>query len=756
MSPDQVRRSRLTFGGNVKRALCGLCPARCGMLVEVEDDRPVRFIGDLENPTAAGKLCIKATASLELHDHPDRVDHVLKRVGRRGDGRWEQIPWEQAMDEIAAKLGDIRDREGPEALALLGGTQHGSSDWGSWRFAAQWGTPNFINQGRNCGAGSLITETAMYGWDTVSAGFDPVATKCLVMWGSNFAESNPIGWPVVRRLVAEGRLKLIVIDPRRTKSADIATLHLAPRPRTDGALALGLIRVLIEEGLYDKAFVEQWCLGFEEVRTEVAEWTPERTSEITDVPADLIVAAARMYARHAPARISFGVSTSQIGEGAARSALLGQAILRSISGNLDVPGGEALNDEPFEILDYLPNIGFRSLIDHPRRTRDNVNAGDISVSSVAGYTAFCETMARVQPDGHTAAQYMLFTSQPHLYRAILEHEPYSVRAVIVQSGEPLLNYGGSKLAYDAFTSAELELLVVMDLWQTPTAQLADYVLPAADFLEKPELSMRWGLARFVSMGQQAAGPLGDRHDDYDLWSALGRRLLEPADWPETVEEMYDRFLAPSGRSFAEWASGERNWHPQPRRRWRSYEERGFATESGKVELIPRFLERFGIDPRPTYTGPPYARPDVDDESAYPLQMLTGSRVLAYMGSTLRQARRLRALHPDPIVEIHPETADLYGISDGDWVVIERPEGSIRQRAKITDDIRAGTVNVTGYWWDPSRRPGPDLSGAWESNANSITPSDPALSSFVGDQPLRGMRCRVRRDRRPERSEGTER
>ena len=128
-----------------------------------------------------------------------------------------------------------------------------------------------------------------------------------------------------------------------------------------------MIRVLIEEGLYDKAFVEQWCLGFEEVRTEVAQWTPERTSEITDVPADLIVAAARMYARHSPARISFGVSTSQIGEGAARSALLGQAILRSISGNLDVPGGEALNDEPFEILDYLPNIGFRSLIDHPRR-----------------------------------------------------------------------------------------------------------------------------------------------------------------------------------------------------------------------------------------------------------------------------------------------------------------------------------------------------------------------------------------------------
>jgi anaerobic selenocysteine-containing dehydrogenase len=713
------------------------------MLVEVEDGRAVRFIGDLDNPTNSGMLCVKATATLELHNHPDRVNHVLKRVGRRGEGRWEQIEWDQAMDEIAGKLGPIREQYGPEALATLGGSMHWR-DWATWRFLTKWGTPNFINQGRNCGAGSVITETAMYGWDTVTASFIPGVTKCVVMWGANYSESNPMAWPHLRNSVSAGEMKLIVIDPRRTKAADVANLHLAPRPRTDGALALGMIRVLIEEGLYDKEFVEKWCLGFDEVRTIADEWTPERTSEITGVPADLVVAAARMYAENKPARLTFGVSTSQIGQGAARSALLGQAILRAISGNLDVYGGEGLDDEPYQMVDYMDNIGFPSLIDHPARTRDNVSARDIPISSVAGYAAFRQAMKAVRPEGPYVAQYMLFTNPPSVYRAVLEQDPYPIRAIIVQNGEPLVNYGGAKLAYDAFTSEQLELLVVMDHWQTPTAQLADYLLPASDFLERPEVMMSWGFNRAFAVGQQAVQPQHERHDDYDLWAALGQRLLDPDDWPDHVETMLDRFLAPSGKSFTDWADGEQNWYA-PNRNFKKYEQHGFATASGKVELVPELLRQFDIDPMPTYTGPPYARPDVDDEDAYPLQMITGSRVIAFMGSTMRQGRRLRAMHPEPLVDIHPDTASRYGIADGDWVLIERPEGSIRQRARLTDGIEANSINVAGYWWDPARGPGADLSGVWEANANAITPTDLNLANFVGDQPLRGMRCRIRRD-----------
>lgn len=733
---------KLAFGGKVKRTLCGLCPAHCGMLVQVEDGRPVRFHGDPDNPVNAGRLCPKGSAAIELHEHPDRLNHVLKRVGRRGENRWEKIGWEQAMDEIAAKLAGIRAREGPEALATLGGTQH-SRDWAGWRFINQWGTPNFINSGRNCGTGSMITECAMYGWDTVTASAIPGVTKCLIMWGSNFAEANPMGWGPLKKAVQAGVIKLIVIDPRRTKSAEIADLHLAVRPRTDGALALGMIRTIIEEGLYDKEFVENWCLGFDEVREIAQEWSPERTSEITGVPAQLIVEAARIYATTKPARLSFGVSTSQIGEGAARSALLGQSILRAITGNLDVLGGEMLQDEAYENLAYWDLIDFTRLIDHPARTRDNVNAHDVRIASIKGYAAFRKAMAKVKPDGHYAAQYMLFTSQPHVYRAVIEGDPYPIRAIIVQNGEPLVNYGGSRLAYEAFTSEELELLVVMDHWLTPTAQLADYVLPATDFLERPELSMRWGFTRMFSVGQQSVAPLFERRDDYDLWAGIGRRLLDPLDWPEQVDEMLDRFLAPSGRTHREWGESGASCYLPENRTFQKYREHGFATASGKVELIPSLFEQFGIDPRPVYTGPPYARPDVDDEAAYPLQMLTGSRVLEFMGSTMRQSKKMLARHPEPLVQIHPETAATYNIADGDWVEIARPEGAIRQRATVTDAIRPGTINLAGYWWDPKRRPGADLSGVWEANGNAITPYDPKLSSFVGDQPLRGLRCSIR-------------
>jgi anaerobic selenocysteine-containing dehydrogenase len=566
----------------------------------------------------------------------------------------------------------------------------------------------------------------------------------MVIWGGNPAESNPMAWPHLRKSVQDGETALIVIDPRRTKTAEIAHLHLALRPRTDGALALGMIRTIIEEGLYDKDFVENWCLGFDEVRAIAQEWTPERTSEITGVPSEQIVQAARLYATNAPARLSFGVSASQIGEGAARSALLGQSILRAITGNLDIAGGEALDDEPYETLDYVKMIDFAALIDHPARTRDNVSAQDVPISSVKGYAAFREAMARVQPHGHFASQYMLFTSQPHVYRAVLEGDPYPIRAIIVQNGEPMVNYGGSKLAHRAFTSDALELLVVMDHWLTPTAQLADYVLPAADFLERPELAMRWGFTRMFSVGQKTVEPMFERRDDYDLWSGLGRRLLDPADWPQEVEAALDRFLAPSGRNHRAWADGGPSSYLPTERRFQKYKTRGFATPSGKVELIPSLFEKFGIEARPIYTGPPYARPDVDDEAAYPLQMLTGSRVVEFMGSTMRQSKKMHARHPEPRVEIHPQTAGQHGIADGDWVEIARPEGAIRQRALLTDSIRPGTINLAGYWWDPKRGPGPDLSGVWEANANAITPFDAKLSSFVGDQPLRGLRCRIAR------------
>lgn len=734
--------AKLEFGGDVKHTFCTFCPQHCGILLKVEDGRPVALDGDANNPVAKGKLCIKGTTAIELHDHPDRVNVPLKRVGARGEGKWQEISWDQALDEIADKLRELRDREGPEALATLGGTHKGPGDWSSWRFAADFGTPNFVSQGRNCGVGEYVTEHAVYGWDTVYQAPHPGKTGCVVIWGSNPAESSPPSWERLRACQEQGA-KLIVVDPRLTKTAKRADLHLPVRPRTDGALALGLIHVMIAEDLYDHDFVDNWTIGFDEVAAEAAHWTPERTEEITGVPAHLVVEAARMYATNGPARLAFGVAPTQLGEGASRSALLGRAILRAISGNLDVPGGEPLGNPYDDNFAWLETVGFDRLVDHPLRTRESVNAHETPIASISGYRAFRDAMAKVYPKGPTGCAYILFASQPAIYRAVLEQDPYPVRAIIVQGGEPLLSMGAGRKAYEAFTSPELELLVNMDLWMTPSAQLADYVLPAADFMERPDISAHWGIGNFFVAGQRAGEPLHERHNDYDLWAGLGRRLLDPADWPETLEGMLDQLVAPSGRTFEEWADSEDNFH-FVRPQWRKYEENGFATRSGKVELVPSLFAELGIDPSPTYTGPPYARADAPEDE-YPLQMIPGSRVRELTASNLRQSQKLKRIHPEPLCDIHPDTAAAHDIAEGDWVVIERPEGSIRQRARLDETMRRDTINPDGYWWEPDEAQNePHLSGVWVANANAITPGDPSLSSFAGDQPLRGARCRIRR------------
>lgn len=736
--------TRLAFGGNVRRTICSLCPQHCGLLVEVRDGRATRFIGDKDNPVSNGKLCLKAGSCLEFHNHPQRLNHPLKRVGTRGQNRWEQIGWEQALDEIAAKLAAIRHREGPESLATLGGTHQGPGDWSSWRFACHFGSPNFVSQGRNCGVGEIVTESAVYGWDTKYQFPYPGITRCEILWGANFPESLPLFWNILKEAQRAG-MKLIVVDPRLTEAAREADLYLPIRPRTDGALALAMIRVLIEEGLYDREFVERWCLGFEQVRQIAAEWTPERASEVTGLPAVDIVTAARMYADNRPARINTGVALVQGGQGASRSAVLGLAILKAISGNLDVPGGEPLGNiyDPSQFA-WLQNVGFDRLLDHPLRTRESVNAAHTPICSVSGYRAFRRSMARLYPEGHTGCAYMLFADPSAIYRAVLDQDPYPIRAIILQGGNPLLTMGGGEAAYRAFASPNLELLVAMDYWLTPSAQLADYVLPAADFLERPDISAHWGLINAFVVAQQAVAPQHERRNDYELWAGLGRRLLDPTEWPETLEQMLDRFLAPSGKTYQEWADAPVNFHfPIPAAR--KHEEHGFATASGKVELVPSLFTQLGVNPLPTYEGPPYARPDVDNEADYPLQMIPGSRFIETTASRLHPIARLRKRHPEPMVDIHPETAARFGIADGDWVLIERPEGGIRQRARLSADIRPDTVHPDGYWWEPAAHAGePELSGAWVSNANAITPSDPSMSSFAGDQLLRGMRCRVKR------------
>jgi len=282
----------------VKRSNCFQCWHQCPVLVRVEDGQVIRVELD-RGKRRVNRLCVKAGAAVDFHYHPDRLSYPLKRVGKRGEDNWQRIPWDQAMEEIAQKLDEIRRSYGPEAVVVLGGTIHGHGDAMAWRWCNLFGTPNILWQGKNCGEAQQLADCAVLGygcWMTVS----PSETRCALIWGQNPAESAPTNiWELLKLAKARG-CKIIVVDPRRTRTADIADLWLQVRPGTDGALGLAMLNVIINEGLYDREFVNKWCTGFDQIKALVQEYPPCCVAETTWVPEDKIVQAARWYATIKP------------------------------------------------------------------------------------------------------------------------------------------------------------------------------------------------------------------------------------------------------------------------------------------------------------------------------------------------------------------------------------------------------------------------------------------------------------------------
>ncbi len=726
---------------DVKKAICNMCQFGCGLGVHVQNNEIINLVGDSQHPVSKGFICIKGKAARDFHIHPQRINHPLKRIGHRGDDKWERISWEQAMDEIATKLIDIKKKYGPEAVAAIAGNPHEPADWALWRWCNLFGTPNYMSQGRNCGVSEFLAECAVYGY-TASKGALPGVTKCAVVWGYNPANSNP---PIYNRLLEAKQqgMKLIAIDPQLSETASKADLWVRLRPGTDGALALAMLNVIINEGIYDKEFVNQWCLGFDELREYVREFSPQKGEEITWVPADKIIEAARLYATLKPATLTWGLATCHQAS-AGKSGAQAKAILRAITGNLDVRGGDVL-DRPPDPKKYawFKNIHWDLLLDHPERNRDNVSADLFPITSIRGYKLFREAMKKVYPMGYGSAMYMLVPSPGAIWRAITEEKPYPVKAVFVQGSNPLAVFPQAHKFYEAYSGDKLDLHVVMELFMTPTAQLADYVLPAADWLERPQMRTRWGLADSFFLGEQSVPLLHERRDDYHLWRELGIRLGQEGDWPETLEKMFDKFLEPSGATYKEWMAKDDHWHiPTPL--YKKHEREGFATFSGKVEFAPIIFGQLGLELLPRYKEPPrspISTPELAKE--YPLILISGSRVKPFVHSCYRQVETLRRIHPDPLISINPEIAAKLGLSGGDWAYVETPEGRVKLKVELNENNDPRVVHADGYWWYPER-PGkaPQLFDIWESNINTIIPDDPEFCDYAGDNYFRALLCKV--------------
>lgn len=730
----------------VKRVACGHCPVQCGLLVYVEDNKVLKIEGDRDHPITQGFICIKGIEAKEYPDHPERLNYPLKRVGERGEGLWKRISWEEAMDEIAEKIRHIRDKFGPEALVHSAGTYHGPDCGIGIRFLNLFGSPNLAEIGIACAGPAMEAEALTYGFGPTMGIPVPGKTKCIVLWGRHPSASAPPSWKAMLSCKEKGA-KLIVIDPRLTEEAKKADIWLQLRPGSDGALAMGWLKIIIDEGLYDREFVEEWTIGFDRLKERVKDWNLERVSEITWLEKGIILDSAKLYALNKPGIITFGLACAQIGRNAVQVERA-KAILRAITGSLDVEGGTVLSGPPSKALTMV-DIELQDKL--PERQREKMLGADRFRLHWPGYKWINEAMSRVWY-GRKYCLSGLWASCAHpptVWRAILAGNPYPIKVLIVQYNNTLGCYSNTKLVYKALKSKNLDLLVVQELFMTPTAMLADYLLPGTHFLEKSSLDSNWGWSNKVIASERALDPLYERRNNYDFFKELGIRLGQDDFWPETLEGLWDMMLKPEGITFQELVKRKERWIiPLPSykkyKKTENGEALGFGTPSGKVEICSSILERLGYDSLPDYEEPgesPLREPELARE--YPFILITGGTFIEMHHQGQRQIASLRKTHPFPLVEIHPKTAQALGIEEGNWVYIETKRGRVRQRAKLTEGIDPRVIQADRWWYPEEPGEEPFLHGLWISDINCLTDDDPEkCDPMYGSWQYRALMCKI--------------
>lgn len=682
--------------GIVKTA-CELCPWGCGMDIHIKDGQLEKVTGNREHPLNEGFLCPKGLAVKDIVYAKERITHPMKRE----NGDWHRITWDEALDICAEKLQYIKDTYGPKSLAvaigmpvLLGGNTTVSF---LRRFCDIYGTPNCFSVESMCFRCRIIANILTLG--KFSAADIPNA-KTIMVWGNNPHASNPPAAKRINKALGKGA-KLIVIDPRKTVTAKNADIHLQIRPGTDGALALGMMNVIINEEIYDRDFVTNWTVGFDELRKVATAYDPDSVEKITWIPAENIKRAARLFATNGPSCIVQGTnSLDQHVNGLQNNRAL--AILFAITGNVDRAGGMVTTSRVHI---------------NPIRIPEKMEGKPLGVDK---FPLFYEIWGRSLGEGQGM----------ELADTILTRNPYPIVGLIVSASNPVLTWPNSDKMRKAIKA--LEFSAVMDTRMTPTAQLCDLFLPAATFLERMELCDYYGTLHaipFITLRQKIL-QVGEAKSDVEFWFELGKRMGYGEIFPwNSVEEALNYALSSTGLTI-EKLKEHPGGLPYGEKRIDYYKKKGFPTPSGKVELFSKTLEEFGHDPVPRHQESPES-PVTNKGMAkeYPLILTTGARTVEFLHSEYRDIPRLRKKCPEATAEIHPDTAKFLSIQDGEEVILENKLGSISIKARVTEDILAGVVNVSHGWGD--------------SNINLLT-DDTSVDPITGYPLLKSLLCRIRK------------
>ncbi len=686
----------------IRDGICGICPAGCWVRTRIEDGRLVGVEANPDHPL--GMICRIGRHSPDLVADPNRLKYPMRRIGAKGGYEFERIGWDEALDTIVERLQQIKYESGPEAAAVY--TGRGSFDMALCDFFQPagvavssassllfpFGSPNTLGVGALCYVSfAMIAPHVTMGEMLITMDTDIDQAELIVIWGANPATDSP---PLAHRQIlaaADRGAEIVVIDPQRHETARLTGAEWLPiRPGTDGALALSLIRVLLEEELYDEDFAENWTVGFPELASLVQHYGPETVAPITGIPAETIRRLARRIAgaRGACPVMYTGLEYSDSGVQAIRAVFT----LWALAGQLDTPGGLLF------------------------RMKEN-----IFPQNRAGLIANPDPRRALARDRFPI--YTLYRGESHaiaLPEAVLNHKPYPIRALIVQGGSICTAWPNPELWKK--TLAALDFLVTIDRYHTADSAYADIVLPATTMYEITSF-MRYG--PLFKIREKLIEPVGEARNDFLIMAELAHRLGYGQLFPQSEEEILEQALAGSGFTVEEVrANGGsvqletvmpeyKKWQ---KGRLRADGRPGFNTPSGKFEIASSILAEHGYEPLPVYTEPaegPLANPRLASE--YPLVFNSGCRSSHDFRSQHHGVASLARELPEPLVFINYQDAEPRGIVDGDRVRVATPRGGLVFRAKVTEDIVPGAVDAA------MGGGGPLGSEAWRScNVNELT------------------------------------
>lgn len=820
------------------KSRCFFCHQNCAIFVGVKDGTIAEIRPNEEQGTVlCERMGKKGERAIKFHYHPKRINHALKRVGKRGEDKWEEIPYEQALDEIAEKLQKLKDQYGPETLCVSEGTYRSDHLWARSRFTNLFGNPsNIIDPGTICWCWTYTINMSIVGWPIENM-MPPwgAESNTMVFWGvrtdERYSPKSPVWRTIMGAMQREGKKpSIIVVDPVCTDAVKYADSWLAVKPGTDLVMMLAWVNYIISNKLYDEDFLKTWTNGpflirkdnqqlvrgcdidkdgkqedfvawnakkgsstvwcsdenryydseveaplygeyevtfadgskvfcvtaFDAIAEQMQEYTLERASEVTGVPASSIEQAVRIYATNGPAFIGWGVGGGDMHGYNATNSALAKTLLRCLTGNIDNVGGEYVGDPG--------RVGPNGEKDFPLRDSELELSETVTPEARAKFLGNNQFRIMAWPGFEKIDKcyqkmwniprpmlHQLLVTPPLAWDAILKEKPYPMKAMIVWSSNPMAWAPNTKHVYEALKA--LDLLVVVDYWKTPTAAIADYIIPAADSLERPIATTIEDSFDLVLGGDRAVQPEGDRRVDYDFFRGLGIRLGQEEMWPwETYEDVIAHRVARAGMTYEQFVNDTMYMPPdgfQPEKHKQilyNGQLRGFATPSRKAEIFPSVIQELGYKPIPYYRElpeTPVSNPELAKE--YPLRLTISGRWSPMYHSEHRvPGTGTRSMFPYPIVKIHMSDARELGVRDGDWVWIETPRGRIRQMAKLGWDIVEGVVQAQPSWWFPELpAEEPWSQGVFESNGNVLTDdSIESLDEGTGSWVTRGLLCKI--------------